>query len=86
MDGIILIVIFLMMLIITKDKNYYKLTKAPYKTKTLFAPHSNENDLDPGVIAEAVVLDGKGALKQLIGKNENATLFKLTSRGLYKIS
>nr|WP_307922889.1 hypothetical protein [Mycoplasmopsis bovis] len=70
----------------SKDKNYYKLTKAPYKTKTLFAPHSNENDLDPGVIAEAVVLDGKGALKQLIGKNENATLFKLTSRGLYKIS
>ncbi|UOE64063.1 hypothetical protein MbovBow_02615 [Mycoplasmopsis bovis] len=68
-----------------KDKNYYKLTKAPYKTKTLFAPHSNENDLDSGVIAEAVVLDGKGALKQLIGKNENATLFKLTSRGLYKI-
>lgn len=68
----------------SKDKNYYKLTKAPYKTKTLFAPHSNENDLDPGVIAEAVVLDGKGALKQLIGKNENATLFKLTSRGLYK--
>ncbi|WP_427909563.1 Mbov_0399 family ICE element protein [Mycoplasmopsis bovis] len=67
------------------DKNYYKITKAPYKTKTLFAPHSNENDLDPGVIAEAVVLDGKGALKQLIGKNENATLFKLTSRGLYKI-
>nr|WP_307928109.1 hypothetical protein [Mycoplasmopsis bovis] len=62
----------------SKDKNYYKLTKAPYKTKTLFAPHSNENDLDPGVIAEAVVLDGKGALKQLIGKNENATLFKLT--------
>ncbi|UOE63496.1 hypothetical protein MbovWib_03990 [Mycoplasmopsis bovis] len=67
------------------EKSYYKLTKAPYKTKTLFAPHSNENDLDPGVIAETVVLDGKGALKQLIGKNENATLFKLTSRGLYKI-
>ncbi|EIN15488.1 Hypothetical protein MAGb_0160 [Mycoplasmopsis agalactiae 14628] len=69
----------------SKEKNYYKLTKAPYKTKTLFAPHSNEKDLDSGVIAEAVVLDGKGALKQLIGKNENATLFKLTSRGLYKI-
>ncbi|CAL59087.1 Pseudogen of conserved hypothetical protein (N terminal part) [Mycoplasmopsis agalactiae PG2] len=71
---------------VDSKKNYYKLTKAPYKTKTLFTPHSNEKDLDAGVIAEAVVLDGKGALKQLIGKNENATLFKLTSRGLYKIS
>ncbi len=65
------------------DKEYYKNTKLPYHTKTIFAPHKSVRDLDRGTIMEASVL-GKGALKQLIGQNENFVLFKLSEQGYFQ--
>ncbi|PYF43137.1 Mbov_0399 family ICE element protein [Metamycoplasma alkalescens] len=66
-----------------QQKNYYSITKLPYNSKTLFAPHKGIKDLDNGVIMEASVL-GKGALKTLIGKNKNFTLFKLNEEGYFE--
>lgn len=47
----------------------------------MFTPH-NENDLKSLVIAEAVVL-GKGGLKQLLGENQQFTMFKLKNNNEY---
>ncbi|ENY68797.1 Hypothetical protein MAU_2820 [Metamycoplasma auris 15026] len=62
-----------------KEKTYYKTTKLPAFTKTLFPPHTNEKDLDRGVIMEAAVLE-KGALRTLVGKTKNAHLYKLNDK------
>lgn len=60
-----------------EDRLYAKDTNLPYKTKFLFAPHSNAKGKDyQKVLAEATVL-GKGGLKKLLGKTQNFTLFKL---------
>ena len=65
-----------------KEKKYYKETKLPYNTKTLFPPDAFLKE-SYGTIMEASVL-GKGALKQLIGKNQNFTLFKLNKQGFFE--
>jgi hypothetical protein len=54
----------------------------PYNTKTLFPPDAFLKE-SYGTIMEASVL-GKGALKQLIGKNQNFTLFKLNKQGFFE--
>ncbi|WFQ92672.1 Mbov_0399 family ICE element protein [Mycoplasma feriruminatoris] len=64
------------------EKKYYDITSLPPRTKALFAPHNDENDLDCGVIMEAVVI-GKGALRQISKNIKNYRVHKLDRTGQF---
>ncbi|XWT73031.1 hypothetical protein V2P39_00880 [Mycoplasma capricolum subsp. capricolum] len=64
------------------EKKYYEITNLPPRTKTLFAPHNDENDLDRGVIMEAVVI-GKGALRQISKNIKDYRVHKLNRNGQF---
>ncbi|WP_434341902.1 hypothetical protein V2P24_01085 [Mycoplasma putrefaciens] len=68
--------------ITSSDKNYYKITHLPDKSKTLFAPHTDESDLDRGVIMEAVVI-GKGALREISDNVKGYRVHRLDKTGQF---
>ncbi|AJM71563.1 Mbov_0399 family ICE element protein [Mycoplasma yeatsii] len=63
-------------------QEYWNITHLPPGSKTLFAPHENENDIDRGVIAEAVVIN-KGALKEVSNGINGYRVHKLNEQGQF---
>ncbi|UWD34758.1 hypothetical protein NX779_03000 [Mycoplasma cottewii] len=63
-------------------QEYWNITHLPPGSKTLFAPHENENDIDRGVIAEAVVIN-KGALKEVSDGIKGYRVHKLNEQGQF---